>query len=257
MQEGDILKIVKYKKIKNKYKVYLDNDDTLDLYENIILKYNLLLKKEITDKNIDIIKEDNNKEEAYEKALNYINIKMRSTKEIYNYLKKKEYSNILIDEIIEKLKKSNFLNDELYIKSYINDKINLSIDGPIKIKNYLIHQNLDETIIDKYIYDIDNKLLRNKLDTLINKKIKTIKNASGNVLKYKVLNYFINLGYDKYMIEDTLSSKNLKNDGGEKEYNKLFNKYSKKLSGYELENTIRQKLYQKGYDYNEIKKSID
>ena len=32
------MKIIKYKKIKNKYRVYLDNEE-VDLYENIILKY--------------------------------------------------------------------------------------------------------------------------------------------------------------------------------------------------------------------------
>ena len=50
----------------------------------------LLLKKEIKD--INSIKKDNYKEEAYESSLNYINKKMRTTKEIINYLSKKEYS---------------------------------------------------------------------------------------------------------------------------------------------------------------------
>ena len=36
-----------------------------------------------------------------------------------------------------------------------------------------------------------------------------------------------------------------------------YNKYSKKYNDYELENIIRTKLYQKGYDLNEIKKNID
>ena len=41
-----------------------------------------------------------------------------------------------------------------------------------------------------------------------------------------------------------------------KEYNKLYTKYSKKYEGYELEKIIMNKLYAKGYDYNEIKKEI-
>ena len=249
------MKIIKYKKIRNKYRVYLDNEETIDLYENIILKYDLLIKKEIKD--IESIKKDNYKEEAYELSLNYINKKMRTTKEIRNYLFKKEYSNDIIEETIKKLKKINLLNDELYIKSYINDRINLSNDGPHKISNYLIHNGMDEGLVLKYIDSIDKKELKEKLDNLIDKKSKTIKNCSGNVKKFKITNYFINIGYDKYMIEDILSNKDFNSDGGKKEYNKLYNKYSKKYSGYELENIIRQKLYQKGYDYNEIKKNID
>ena len=44
------MKLDKYIKYgKNKYKVFLENRDYLILYEDIILKYELLLKKEIKD----------------------------------------------------------------------------------------------------------------------------------------------------------------------------------------------------------------
>ena len=250
------MKIIKYKKIKNKYRVYLDNEE-VDLYENIILKYNLLLKKEIDSDLLNDIKEDNKKEDAYEKALAYINVKMRSRKEIENYLKKKEYSTSLINETISRLQELDFINDENYIKAYISDKISLTNDGPNKIKNSLLNEKMEENLVEKYVYEIDKEEISIKLEKLIDKKIPTIKNCSGNVLKYKIMNYFMNLGYDKYMIEEILDNKNLNTNDGEKEYKKLYNKYSRKYSGYELESIIRQKLYQKGFDINEIKKNID
>ena len=44
---GDIMQINKFKKVgKSKYKIFFDNTD-ITLYEDIILKYDLLLKKEI------------------------------------------------------------------------------------------------------------------------------------------------------------------------------------------------------------------
>ena len=116
---------------------------------------------------------------------------------------------------------------------------------------------IDESIINKYIEEIDKEEVINKLDKLVDKKIKTIKNYSGNVLKLKLMNYFNNLGYDKSDIEYVISNKNIhNNENGIKEYNKLLNKYSKKYDGYELEKIIMNKLYAKGYDYNEIKKDI-
>ena len=60
------------------------------------------------------------------------------------------------------------------------------------------------------------------------------------------------------MIEEVLSNKDVdNNEEGVKLYNKLYNKYSKKYQGYELENLLRQKMYQKGFDLSEIKKNID
>lgn len=251
------MKVTKFKKIKNKYKVYFDNDTNLDLYEDTILKYELLLKKNIDNKLLDEIVEYNNMEDIYFISIKYISIKIRSKKELYKYLKKKNYDDNDINTVIKRLEKENIINDDIYVKSYIHDRFYLSSDGLSKIKYDLINMKIDEKIINKYIEEIDKEEVINKLDKLVDKKIKTIKNYSGNVLKLKLMNYFNNLGYDKSDIENVISNKNINNnENGLKEYNKLLNKYSKKYEGYELEKIIMNKLYAKGYDYNEIKKDI-
>ena len=252
------MKVLKYKKVKNKYRVYFDNDIKIDLYDDIILKYNLLLKKEIDNNTFDKLVLDNNKEDIYNKALNYISIKIRSKEEIYNYLNKKGYEKEDINNTINRLEKNKLINDDLYIKSYIHDRFYLSSDGLNKIRNYLINLKLDESIIDKYIDEIDREEVLDKLNKLVDKKIKSNRNYSGNILKIRIINYFIEQGYNKSDIEEVLKDKDLVDiDLGIKEYKKLYDKYSKKLEGYELENLIRNKLYQKGYDLNEIKKNID
>ena len=251
------MKILKFKKEKNKYRIYFDNNKDIALYESIILKNELLLKKTITENELKKIIKENQKEEIYENSIKYINVKMRSKKEIESYLKRKEYNLSDIEITIKRLEKEKYIDDEKYVKAYIYDKLNLSTDGPFKIRYNLINNNIDERIVDKYIENIDSNEIRDRLDLLIDKKIKTIKNCSGNILKLKLLNYFSNLGYDKYMIDEILSNKELNNDNGEKEYYKLLNKYSKKYSGYELENIIKQKLYQKGYNLDEIKRNIN
>ena len=98
------MKIIKYKKMSgSNYKVYLEDNTDIILNENIILKYNLLLTKEIDDLNT-IIK-DNNNYIIYDKVLKYISIKMRCESEIISYLKKREIEDKKIKEIINKLKK--------------------------------------------------------------------------------------------------------------------------------------------------------
>ena len=44
------MKIIKYKKNKsNKYDLYLDNGDVLKLYDDTIIYFNLLIRKEIEE----------------------------------------------------------------------------------------------------------------------------------------------------------------------------------------------------------------
>lgn len=248
------MQITKFKKMSNgKYKVYFSNDLNILLYEDIILKYNLLTNKYVNSELLDEITLDNNKYMSYDLALNYIKIKMRCEKEIREYLEKKNIDNNSINNVVDKLKQNGYLDTQKYIKSYIYDKFNLSNIGPLKIKNELLKLGFNEEDIDSGLSIIDKDELYSKLNKLIDKRIIQIKHYNGSILKQKIIKFFIEKGFYKSDIEDILANKNLNNkDLLLIEYNKLYSKYSKKYSGVELENIIKQKLYQKGFYYNEI-----
>jgi regulatory protein len=97
------MQINKFKKVgKSKYKIIFDNTD-ITLYEDIILKYDLLLKKEIDVDLLDQIIEENKYYEAYHIALSYIEIKMRNRKEIIKHLTNKGFVQNEIDYALDKL----------------------------------------------------------------------------------------------------------------------------------------------------------
>ena len=135
------MKIEKFIKDKgNKYKVIIDDIEYI-LFDDIILKYSLLNKK-IIDKSLfnEIIKE-NEYLKNYYLVLKYISNRLRCKKEIIEYLKKKDVDDNNISFIIEKLNDEGYLNEYVYLKSFINDSINLSDDGPLKIKKKLMSPN--------------------------------------------------------------------------------------------------------------------
>lgn len=248
------MKIEKFVKVsKDKYKVYLEDKSNIVLYEDVIINNNLLIKKNIEEEDIINFQKQNNEVLAYSNALKYISIKMRSKKEVTEYLNKKQISKNIIDNIIKKLEKEGLLNDYNYAKAFVHDQINLSLYGPNKIKNNLINNNIDIKIIDEVIEGIDNKIIEEKLIKLINKQLK-IKKGSSNEIKIKLLNYFINLGYDKNMIINKLNNINIETDLNKmkKEYDKYYNKYKNKYSGNELRYFILNKMYQKGYSKEEL-----
>ena len=102
------MKILKYTKLKNnQYKLDLDNGIEVKLYDDVILKENLLLTKELTNKQLDKIIELNDYYVAYYKALRLINIKLRSEKEIRENLKK-TFNDEVISDVIKTLKKEGY-----------------------------------------------------------------------------------------------------------------------------------------------------
>ena len=251
------MKIGKYTKLKsNKYSVVID-DITVKLYDDVIVKYELLRLKEIDDKLFNEIIEHNDRLEAYYKSLKYITKKLRTEKEIYKYLDK-DYSKDIILETIDKLKKMGYLNKDLYLKSYISDQVHMTLSGPNKIKKDLVSLGYEEDEFKESIENIDDEIWLTKVEKLVNKKIKSNKNLGNNKLKEKLVYELSNMGYYKWMIEEVIHNTKFNCDSNilEKEYNKLYTKLSRKFDGSSIDYQIKMKLLQKGFYSSEIDEFI-
>lgn len=247
------MKIRKYTKDKgNEYKVLID-DINYTLYDDVIVKYSLLLKDEISEKELKTIVEENDKLSSYYDSIRYITKKMRSKLEIKEFLRKKMVNEKVINETIKKLEENHFLNEELFIKAYVNDQINLTNNGKNKILKGLVKLGIDNDSASTYLDNIDNEVFMSKINKYVDKKISTNKNSSMYMLKNKIMTDLINLGYEKSDIIEVLNSKEINDDEAKKrEYEKIKRSLEKKYSGDMLEYKIREKLYRKGFRSNEI-----
>jgi regulatory protein len=249
------MKIQKFVKDNgNKYKVYVD-DEVYKLYDDIIVKYGLTMKSSISKEELDKVLEENDKLSSYYESIKYISRKMRSTKEIKEYLRNKDISEDVINETINKLKENNFLNDDLYLKAYVTDRLNLSNDGPNKIKKNLIKLEIFENKINEYLSNIDEEIYIDRIKSYVDKKIKVNHTNSGIMLKAKLQQDLVNLGYDRSMVISILSSYSINDqDAYNKELDKITKRLSKKYEGKELEYKIKEAMYRKGFkkgDYYE------
>ena len=241
------MKIEKYKYLGNsKYKVTIDRDDYI-IYEDIILKYSILGKKNVTRKDLEIFLQDNQFYEAYYKAVKYINIKLRCKSEIKKYLSK-DYSMKIVDKVIERLTNEGYLNEDVYAGAYIIDQVNLKLIGPVKIENDLLKLGISKSVIEKHLLDYTKDIQYDKIKKIIVKEERLNSNKSALMLKNKILNSLISKGFhrediltciDEFDFDDSIIK--------EKEYNKIYNKLSKKYNEKELEYKIKEKMYQKGF----------
>ena len=246
------LRITKYKKSTNgKYKVYLEDGRELSLYEETILKFELLLKKEVTD--IPKINEYNLEWDVYYVALKSIKSRFKSVHDTREFLVKKEYPIELIDKAIERLVKQGYLNDDSFTKGFINSQIVTTSNGPYKIRRELSDKGISSKIIDDNIDVFDDRLQIERINKLASKMLRSNRTRGGSVLRKKITTDLVNLGYDAELIYKVLTnfSFNDTKEIAEREYNKLYKKYSKKYEGEELNYRIKQAMYQKGLIYEE------
>ena len=242
------MKIVSYKKKKNNlYELTFDDKGKVNLYDDIILKYELLLKKEIIKKDLLKIIDDNSYLESYYIALKYINTKLRTEKEIKKRLK--DFDSKKIDYTVNRLKKEGYLNDKLYIQSFINDEVNLKLVGQNKILYELKKLGFNEVDILNYLNSIDNNIWLNKIDKYIFKRITSNHNLSGKALEQKIIQELVIKGFNREDINRIITNYEFLDniDIYKKEYEKQKNKLMKKYKGEELEYRIKINLLKKGF----------
>jgi regulatory protein len=254
------MEIKSYKKLKdNKYKVIFKNNEEIVLYDDIILKYNLLLTKKIDEKKLEVIKAENTSLECFYKAIKYLSCKSRSKLEVIKYLKRFNYSLDDINNAITKLEENNYLDDDNYMTSFINDLINLTNNGPKKITNKLINLGFKEEKIKPLIDKIDDNVWQEKVEKIVNKKINADKKEGENKIRERILYNLVNEGFKKedilLILDNTKIPQN--KDALLKIGDKLYNKLTKKYEGSELWYQLKAKLIQKGFNYNEVEEAID
>ena len=249
LEAGGNMKIVKYKKLKNdKYEITLENNQILELYEDTILKYELLLKKEIGSNLVNILDYDKTCE-VYDVAVRYLKIKAHSKYEVYEYLISKDYPKDKIEEVVNKLQTQGYINDLVYAKSFLHQKLITTSNGPAKIKMELLKKKIDLSIVDTALEEYDLATQLEKIKKIMTRMVKSNRNKSNAMLKKKMVTDLTIQGFSKKYIESVMNEIEFFSDETikQKEYEKLYKKLSKKYSGAELELQLKQKLYQKGF----------
>lgn len=253
------MKITKIQKMRNgKYKIELDHHETITTYDEVILKNNILYKKELDSELKNQIAKDTSAYDSYYKALKYITTKMRSEKEMQEYFNKHEIPMEEQENIIEKLKANGLLNDKRFAASYVADKVHLSNMGPYQIRRELENHNIDRAVIEEQLASYEDSIFEEKLRKMMTKKIAADHKHSRYQLQQKLIQDFMNLGYEKEQIMSILDTMEFSDDATlEHEYQFLYRKLSKKYSGNDLYNHLKNKLYQKGFSLSDIQNKIE
>jgi len=249
---------------RNRYRLIISNNGTEEKHvvsENLIIKYNLLTPRELSNYEYKTITKVKIEEILYEKALVFIDFKMRTISEVKKRLRKEVEDEDLINKMIKRLKKDKYLNDDFYVKTYVNEKLEYDLVGPGYIKEKLILKGVHFDLIDQHLISYTEKYQYDKIDQLIKNetkyKIKKPYKKAYLSLKRKLVTKGFSLG----IIESSLIShsdliKEMIDESPllERELSVLKRKYD--LSKYEEKSKVIKALLNKGFDYELIKKHV-
>ena len=109
-----ITKIEVQKKNKNRVNLYVDDDFFCGLSLETILKFRIKENQDISLERLEYLKNQTEREIAFEKAIKHISKSQKTENEVKKYLCKQGYEDDTINSTIEKLKSYSFV-DDLYL----------------------------------------------------------------------------------------------------------------------------------------------
>ncbi|TAH01708.1 MAG: RecX family transcriptional regulator [Sphingobacteriales bacterium] len=113
------------------------------------------------------------------------------------------------DNIICELIANNFLNEERFALNYTSGKFNIKNWGKIKIKQGLRLKKVSEPLIKKALNSINYDTYLDKLEFVLTKKRKDIKEKEPYKIKYKLQQYALSRGFENDLIFLILNNSDL------------------------------------------------
>ena len=200
-----MMKIIEIKPGRAKFVLTFDNGGKLAVSKRVFEKFPYSLGSEISDAEL---KNLINQDEIFlikASALRIISRREHSVKELKDKLLRKGYSEKNIDSVLEILIRDNFLNDERFTELYVRQNFELKKRSPKVIRYNLSKLGIDNSLVDKYLSEIDeDKIFENALDLAI-KKLKSVSKKSKEKQLFAVRNFLLYRAFPNDVINKTLT----------------------------------------------------
>lgn len=262
-----IARITTQKKHKNRYNIFL-NDGHDEKYgfsvdEAVLIEYSLHKGFELDDSTIAMLIQKDTLHKSYSLALNFLSFRMRTKKEMLDYLAKKEVEDEHITKIIDRLQKENLINDQEFADAFVQTRLDGSIKGPMLVKKELQEKGVSATIASQAVEAYTDDIQYEKAQKWAEKKLNHPAKHSFRQQTQQLQATLMQKGFKQDVIKAVLAEINDEKDDDAEwvalvhHGEKLLRKHQAKLTGFELQNKMKEALYRKGFTISLIHQFLD
>jgi regulatory protein len=195
--------------ISKRSKVYVlfDNEESIYLRYDTVLKFGLKKNDEITEKLLSRLLSEDYKLQIKELSFRLLTRRMHSVLELKRKLIKKKFPPESVEETVSELVERNYLDDRKFAEKYSEEKLKNNKTGVIKIRAELIQRGVDKGIIENVLakYENSDTVLKNAL-LIAQKKLSSVQysKTTDQKKKEKLFRFLISKGYSAEIIKNTL-----------------------------------------------------
>ena len=198
MDEYKITRLAVQKKNPKRVNVYLDGNYAFGLYRDTAAW--LEIGQILSDEKIKELLETDQKNEVYQKALDFISFKPRTVQETRGKLQKAGYDENLIEKTLLELTANGLLDDENYAMLWVEERTRLKPRSKRMISYELRQKGISDELIQSAVEEADD--LKAALE-IAEKRLFRYEGLSKFEFRSKLGNYLAGKGFSYDVISET------------------------------------------------------
>lgn len=185
----------------DRFSVFVDGKYAFSFSQDEIIRLGLKLGQEFTKDELEQVKKSAVEDKAYDRALNLISRRPRSTWEMQDYLKRKDYKEEVIEQTLNKLSDKGYLNDLEFARAWVRSRRLLKSTNKRKLALELRQKRVNREVIEQVLGEDETDDLA-VLRELVERKRKRYPD------KLKLMQYLSRQGYNYDDIKAVLAERN-------------------------------------------------
>ena len=193
---------IKPQKNRKRFNIYLDGKFAFALSAEALVKADLKIDQETTEKDVEILRYKDSRDKLYNKALKFLSYRPRSEREVRDYLEKKGGDTKIVEEITGKLKKQNLVDDHAFTTWWIEQRSRFRPKGKYLLWLELLKKGIKKEIIEDSLFSEKEELDLAK--KAAGKKVKSYKNLEPLEFRRKMTAFLARRGFNWGVIKKVL-----------------------------------------------------
>ncbi|HEX4714461.1 MAG TPA: RecX family transcriptional regulator [Ktedonobacteraceae bacterium] len=131
--------------------LYIDGTFAFGISAELMLKLDLRIDQELTAADLEGLKDAEARQQAVERAINYLSFRPRSQAEVRRYLRKKETPPEIIEAVLERLSSQDYVNDRAFASFWVENREQFNPRGAQMVRNELRMKGVEREIVDEMV----------------------------------------------------------------------------------------------------------
>ncbi len=150
-----ITSVERQPKNRHRYNIFIDGVYAFSVHEEVLIKHRLLKGERIDADTIRSVLEEEEQQQAYLHAIQYIGRKPRAEKEVTVCLRRKGFAPQLIERVVRKLKEQKYIDDAQFAKLWTDHRIYSHKKGRKWVQQELLLKGVSKERVQDALRQID------------------------------------------------------------------------------------------------------